>query len=264
MVDNDNLLEQLLAADWPAPIAVMAGIDSTNGWLLSQRESLDRPCLCLALEQHAGRGRNGRSWSGSLAGGLYLSLLWRFDSHQQVAAGLSIAIGVALRRVLGRMGVDGVELKWPNDLLLDGGKLGGVLVELASSRDGGCDAVMGVGINCRQERQSMSGVDQRWSNLADRSEDAADLTRLAPAVASELVCACSQFAQEGVAPLRDEWFEAAAFRDREVSVGNINGEINGRVVGIDRDGALLLVTRSGLERCIGGDLSLRERDHPEF
>jgi len=115
-------------------IELFQQIDSTNSELRRRASGLPSAYACFAETQSVGRGRNNRAWVSPYARNLYLSLLWRFNAGPDALSGLSLAVGVAVLRALQGMGVDGIGLKWPNDLLLRGAKLvdlvraGGVLM----------------------------------------------------------------------------------------------------------------------------------------
>lgn len=207
--------------------------------------------------QTAGRGRRGRHWQSSPASSLTFSLLWRFDGGVERLAGLSLAVGVALARALAALGAGDVRLKWPNDVLLGGRKLAGILVELSSERRG-MVAVIGVGINLLPPPAD-TAFDTPAAALSDALPTLPDRHLLLATLLGELAPVLDRFAADGFAALRDEWQALHAWQGRPVNVlrdGRI--ELAGRCLGADADGALLIEGRSGIERCLSGDLSLRE------
>src|SRR6185312_6038226 len=128
-------------------IEIVAETGSTNADLLVRIGGLDGPLLLIAERQTAGRGRAGRTWHASPEASLTFSLAWKFSRQTRDLAGLPLAVGVALAEALAAFGWDAA-LKWPNDVLLDGRKLAGILIETANRRDGeGAWAVIGIGIN---------------------------------------------------------------------------------------------------------------------
>jgi hypothetical protein len=117
-----------------------------------------------ARRQTAGRGRRGRGWLSAPADSLTFSLLWRFPPGLPAPAGLSLAAGVAVARALEGLGAAGIGLKWPNDILADGAKLGGILVETVTA--GGCHiAVIGIGLNLRLPRAIAEALEIRAGSL---------------------------------------------------------------------------------------------------
>src|SRR5688572_19193259 len=104
------------------------------------------PILIAAEEQTAGRGRRGRRWHSARGAGITFSLGRRIRRPTRELAVLSLVAGVAVARALHALGARSARLKWPNDLVLDGAKLGGILVETRNGR-----AVIGIGLNCRRD-----------------------------------------------------------------------------------------------------------------
>ena len=147
LIDPHRLSSLLGAACGRFAVDALAECDSTNSVLL-QRAGQGAPSgsVVVADRQTAGRGSRGRRWESSPGASLTFSLLWRFEGGVHRLAGLSLAVGVALVRALAACGAPGITLKWPNDILLDEAKLGGILVELQGAE--GCSlAVIGIGIN---------------------------------------------------------------------------------------------------------------------
>jgi len=144
-------------------VEVLALTDSTNQRLLESR-SEDDPRALLAERQTAGRGRRGRDWQSPFGANLYLSISWSFAHWPAQLTVLPIAIGVACVRALAAQGIEGISLKWPNDLLVDGKKLGGILIEQRGEGGGACRAIVGVGINVSM--QDARGITQPWTSVA--------------------------------------------------------------------------------------------------
>ncbi|HEX7025963.1 MAG TPA: biotin--[acetyl-CoA-carboxylase] ligase, partial [Gammaproteobacteria bacterium] len=146
-------------------LIVLDETDSTNGHLLAR--AVQRPphvLVCLAEQQTAGRGRRGRSWQSPYGTSLALSLMWRFEAGAAALAGLSLATGVVVAESLEQAGAAGLQLKWPNDLVWQGRKLGGILLEVAGDVTGPCYVVIGIGLNIATEtgHAAMQSVDQPW------------------------------------------------------------------------------------------------------
>ncbi|HEX5801422.1 MAG TPA: biotin--[acetyl-CoA-carboxylase] ligase [Azospira sp.] len=206
--------------------------------------------------QTAGRGRRGRQWASAPESSLTFSLLWRFDGGIERLAGLSLAVGIAVARALAALGVAGVALKWPNDVLLSGRKLAGILVELSSERRG-MVAVIGIGLNL-QSPPGEAALDVPAAALAEALPAVPERHALLAQLLLELAPVLDRFAGGGFAALRDEWLRLHAWQDQPVRVlrdGRV--ELEGRCRGADIDGALLVDTGAGVERCLSGDLSLR-------
>jgi BirA family biotin operon repressor/biotin-[acetyl-CoA-carboxylase] ligase len=208
----------------------------------------------IAAEQTAGRGRRGRSWYASRGDSLALSLLWRF-APGTAPAGLSLAIGVAVARALKKIGAGETALKWPNDILKDGRKLGGILVELLPGAPHA--AVIGIGINLQLPAGMPADVRAASAALCAAGEGA-DENALYAALLGELLATLEQFAAAGFAALRTEWLERHAMQDVAVLLTSDFGAPRAGICrGVDVDGALLLEADGRSERILSGEVSLR-------
>lgn len=239
-----------------ADLQVLAEVDSTNEFLKAAPAlPPGRGSCCLAELQTGGRGRLGRTWVSPFARNLYLSVAWEFDGGIAVLEGLSLAVGVAVRRALGALGAVDIGLKWPNDLLREGAKLGGILVEVTGDPEGVCRAVVGIGVNVAMPAVAAAGIDQPWRDLRDLGvrRDA-----LAAAVLGELLPLLREFPGQGFGAYREEWEAAHAHRGRRVALGMGQQRVEGIAVGVDQRGALGIRCADGLRWFSGGEVSLRE------
>jgi len=248
-------------------IDVLSSCDSTNAVLLSRAEvGAPSGTVIIAEEQTAGRGRRGRSWFASPGDSLTFSLLWRFEPGT-APAGLSLAVGVAVLRALEKTttGVgagspcgQAMALKWPNDILKDGRKLGGILVELVPGAPHA--AVIGIGINLHLPagmpddlRAASAAIDAIGTGGA-----AVDSNALYAALLGELLHTLESFAGGGFAAIRPEWLARHAFQDAPVTLTSDFGPpAAGICRGVDTDGALLLEIDGRVERVLSGEVSLR-------
>jgi BirA family biotin operon repressor/biotin-[acetyl-CoA-carboxylase] ligase len=203
--------------------------------------------VCLAEHQRAGRGRRGRAWASPLGANLYLSLLWRFEGGLGALAGLNLAVGVAVREALAECGVGDARLKWPNDVVVEGRKLAGLLVEAGGQWHGPCHAVIGVGVNWRMPEGAARAIDQPWTDVA-RAGGAVDRNRGAAAVIGALLDALAAFERAGVGASLDRWHACDALAGRAIVVHESGRawaaiarrvEADGRLVVEREDGALV-------------------------
>jgi len=216
---------------------------STNELLLSEA----RPhVLLVAEEQTAGRGRRGRRWHSARGAGVTFSLSALIRRPARELAGLSLVAGVAAARALRALGVAEAALKWPNDLLVEGAKLGGILVETRGSL-----AVIGVGINCRRDAALEARLHRPIAALEQFI--AVDRERVIERVAQCLVEALATFDAHGLEPLRGEWERLHAHAGKRLRVRLADGRVlTGLARGLDGEGALRLETRAGLRAVRGG------------
>lgn len=236
-------------------------IASTNSALLGRgNPPIGSSQVLLAEYQTAGRGRRGRAWLAPPGGGLCLSLSWTFREAPPDLGALGLVVGVCALRALKELGVAGVSLKWPNDLLVGEKKLGGVLIDLRAESPGPASVVIGIGLNVALGAALFTLIAATGTPATDlKSAGLADVSR--NEVAAQLVGACLRglvaFERLGLKPFLDEWREADALRGKAVSVSAPDGTARGLARGIDLRGALLVETRDGVKRFISGDVTLK-------
>ena len=235
-------------------------IDSTNSHLMRAGVAgAPTGAVCLAETQTAGRGRVGRDWISPFGANVYLSVLWRFDEPSRVA-GLSLAVGVAVVRALASLGVAGVGLKWPNDLLWGDAKLGGILLEVVGETHGPCRVVVGVGLNSYLQSSAGQGIDQAWTDLARvvGGGAAPPRNRLIAALLSDLLPMLKAYAEHGLEPYLPEWRQSHHLQGREAVMHQGETNIRGRIEDVAADGLLVMRLEDGsLRRFASGDVRLR-------
>jgi BirA family biotin operon repressor/biotin-[acetyl-CoA-carboxylase] ligase len=236
-------------------VEVVAETGSTNADLLARAPRLASPVLLVAEHQTAGRGRAGRSWLSAPGHSLTFSLAWKFDGGLHRLTGLPLAVGTALAETLGRLGQP-VQLKWPNDVLKDGDKLAGILVETAAAGDGAAWAVIGIGLNLAMPDELEQQIGRPvaavpWLARMDRDT-------LLAAVLDGLLDALRLFDKSGFSAFTARWNLLHGWQGRLVTIVD-RGEIlhEGLAAGVDDAGRLLLDTESGRVTIVAGDVSLR-------
>jgi BirA family biotin operon repressor/biotin-[acetyl-CoA-carboxylase] ligase len=242
-----------------ATLTLLDSVDSTNSQLLRERfVAPDRVAACVAERQTGGRGRRGRRWVSPYGCNLYLSVSRRFEQPAAALGGLSLATGVAVVAALESQGASGIRLKWPNDLLWDGRKVGGILVEMSGEADGPSYVVIGVGINIGMPAAAGESIDQPWADLVEAmGGNPPRRSRLAGVVLDRLVACLTQFQSEGLAPFLPAWRALDGLAGHQVAVLLGDAAVEGRAEGVTDDGALLLATPNGPQRFFGGEVSLR-------
>ncbi len=232
-------------------LEVRDDIDSTNAELLRRGHTQTTGSVLLAEAQSAGRGRRGRTWASPPGANLYFSLYWRFAAGPRALGGLSLAIGVACAEALRAIGAAAVGVKWPNDLVAHGRKLGGLLIELAHDA-----AVIGVGVNVRMPQAAAAGIDQPWIDLAELDCDVSR-NRLAARLIDEIVAALIQFEANGFDAFVERWDALDALAGRRVLVQAGEREHRGVAQGVAPDGGLRVLLDQGLRVFHSADVSLR-------
>lgn len=244
----DELVE--LRVDWQ--------VDSTNSQLLSRAAPARGARVLLAERQTGGRGRLGRSWASPLACNLYLSLDRQFSGGLARLAGLSLVAGIASAEALREAtGLD-IRLKWPNDLWLDGRKLGGLLVEGGGEHGGPVRAVVGLGLNVRMPPAFGARIDQPWIDLSQVMTPPSR-NHLASQLIAAWVQALDAFDRDGLASFLPRWAALDALVGQPVCLLDGRGQHEAVVLGIAADGGLR-VQQEGRERIMySGEVSVRPR-----
>lgn len=241
----------------PIRFEVVESTGSTNADLRGRLSGLSHPWLLAAERQTDGRGRAGRRWVDAEGDSLSFSLAWHFGGDTGQLSGLSLVVGVLVAETLRARGWE-AGLKWPNDILLDGRKLGGVLIETVSARPrAGTWAIIGIGINVHPhaERDAAAGTDT--ASLADSGVDRNDLLA---ALADALADGLPMFDLRGFTPFVPRWQALHAYAGEAVDLVD-RGRLmqQGIARGIDDMGCLLLDTRVGRVAVVAGDVSLRKQ-----
>jgi BirA family biotin operon repressor/biotin-[acetyl-CoA-carboxylase] ligase len=260
-----HALREALAPDTAAlldSVEVFGELGSTNRHLLATPATPGRLRVCLADFQTAGRGRRGRAWRTPLGGGLCLSVGWQFAGAPADLAALTLAVGVVARRALRRASGIDIALKWPNDLVWDDRKLGGILLEMAAEAQGGCHVVAGIGINVALPPDLLATLSDWPRGAVDLATARAGVPPSRLALAVTLVEGLAElfvdYGATGFAAYRGDWRTADYLKDREVRLEEVAGTVIGTARGIEADGALVVETSPGVRRRVtAGDVSVR-------
>ncbi len=173
-------------------------------------------------------------------------------------AGLSLAIGVISVEVLHKLGFRELGLKWPNDIMHEGGKLGGVLVDIQGESEGPTRVVVGLGVNLHIGDADASGIDQAWTDLRSIARDRqVSRNMLAAEMAASMLTLLDEFAATGFAAYRERWQQLNVHAGKRVRLLQGDRQIEGLVEGVDQQGALLLRNDEGVTSCHSGEISLR-------
>ena len=264
LLDADAILADLPMALQceVASLDVAWSLDSTNSELLRQPVPDAGALVLLAERQTGGRGRRGRSWTSPLAAHIYLSLARSFTGGLARLSGLSLVAGVATAEALRGLGFSGVQLKWPNDLVVADGpglhKLGGLLVEGGGEHAGPVRAVIGLGLNVRMPAAAAADISQPWIDLAALTAHVLPRSQLVAAVLSHWLPAFREFDAGGLGPFVHRYARLDALADRDVVLQAADGSARAaRALGIADDGALRLRIDGRDERVHSGDVSVR-------
>lgn len=246
------------AAD-PESLTVLEVVDSTSLYL--DREAAPAPGrsrLCIAEHQQAGRGRQGRSWYSAPGASITFSVVRNFDRSPAELGALGLAVGVVLCECLASLGFAGIGLKWPNDLLHDGRKLGGILIELRGEAAGATRVTVGVGINYGDP---VTDTGTPTTGLWSISGGAVPgRSRLAGTLMGAVTVGLDDFAKHGFAAFRARWDTFDLLAGHVVRVWTGQGTTEGTAHGIADDGALLFEDADGRRHSLhSAEVTIRAR-----
>ncbi len=237
-------------------------IESTNSYLLAKaHENLAATgVICVAEKQTVGKGRRGRHWVSPFGCNLYFSILWKFETGPGSLSGLSLAVGVAVINALKLHNIEGVGLKWPNDIYWQYKKLGGILVEISGENEGPCSAVIGLGLNLSLDKQAAEGIDQDWIDLAQilGKEEAISRNALLVTLVEQLFMVITHYQQVGFGYYLEQWRDYDCMLGQSVNLMMGHQQIAGVVKGINEQGLLALQMDSGeIKHYASGEVSFK-------
>ncbi|HKL53310.1 MAG TPA: biotin--[acetyl-CoA-carboxylase] ligase [Wenzhouxiangellaceae bacterium] len=254
------------AADSPdVTVDIVDRTDSTNRDLT---EHFAHRRVRAAEYQSGGRGRRGRGWISPPGCGVYLSFGFKFECGLQRLGSLSLVAGIVAAEVVIGEGVPAA-LKWPNDLIVGGAKLGGLLIEIRGASEGPCEVVAGIGINVRLPRGETESCgfiapDQPWTDIHTATPGRHDLggscnrSRLIGRLTGALDTAFAQFERAGFEPFMARWKELDALEGRNVRVAFGTGSVlEGVAAGVDAQGRLRVKYSGGIRSVNAGEVSVR-------
>ena len=228
---------------------------STNQLLLdaSNKEDIHQR-IVFADYQTAGRGRRGDRWMSPPGSGLCFSVGWRFDTPPATFSALSLVVGVAMVEALRGLAIDGLALKWPNDVVRNGKKLAGILIEMRSEAGGPSVVVIGIGLNIRMSAAAKSMIDRPADDLDSAAGQRLSRNVVAGRLVNELLRTLLDFADSGFDPYRERWLGLDALADRTVTIEIGTRSVTGVARGVDEHGAFLIEHDGTCEKFLAGHL----------
>jgi BirA family biotin operon repressor/biotin-[acetyl-CoA-carboxylase] ligase len=242
-------------------LQVFAQIDSTNSYLTNMpAPPPGRFRVAIAEHQTHGRGRYGRTWLSPAGSGVCLSLAYTFSRTPQNVAALTIASGIAVATNIAALGAAGVGLKWPNDIICNDAKLGGILTE---TRRNGAVVIAGIGINVHLatsiEKIENEIGSRRAIDLSSCLADVPSRSTLASSLLNSLFDTFVRYESNGFPAFADSWATYDWLRGRQVCVETAAGQVEGIAAGIDGAGALILQTMQGRKTVSSGSVTMSRK-----
>ncbi|WP_448569557.1 bifunctional biotin--[acetyl-CoA-carboxylase] ligase/biotin operon repressor BirA [Thalassotalea ganghwensis] len=258
LIDKIKVLSQLNRSALASKVELHTIIDSTNNYLLRKLPSnIKQAQVCIAEYQSAGRGRRGKQWMSPFGSHLYMSMYWYLEQGMSAAMGLSVVAAIAISDAIKQCyGID-VELKWPNDIYIDGKKLAGILIDLEGQALEPCHCVIGLGVNVAMPNEAGKHIDQPWTDLQSHCKQPVDRSELAGVIINTLTLRLREHQEQGINAMLETWHQRDRFLNKPVRL--ISGEkiTEGICRGINNQGALLLECQGEIKPIYGGEVSLR-------
>jgi BirA family biotin operon repressor/biotin-[acetyl-CoA-carboxylase] ligase len=232
-------------------------LDSTNRFLKEYP-----PCpsieVCCAETQTQGRGRFGKHWYSPFGENIYCSTRWHLPCDLSKLSGLSLIASLAIMTTLRDFSVQkDIRIKWPNDLLWQDRKLCGSLIELVNANPHSTDVIIGVGLNVNSETQYHTIPDKPWCSLSEIMKKKFDRNALIAQLVWHLDQHLNLCIEHGFTKFMQPWKEHDYLRGKAITVSHSNATLNGKCMGIDNLGHLLLMDHDGhLHQLAAGDTSI--------
>ena len=265
MSENTGLdVERICAVMRPQARALLHSISFQASTGSTQSDALAAPtpmrgaAVYIADQQTSGQGRRGRAWISPPAANLYLTATRCFARPMSALSGLSVVTGIAIAESLRESGFAQVGVKWPNDLVAEGRKLGGVLIQLRAGTDSGAEAVIGIGLNVAMPALSAQQIDQPWCDLSQLALATVPRNQLVSRLLDHLLPALQLFEDESMAPFLARWTAVDALAGKTVRMTQSVGICEGIAAGITDAGALRVRTGAGEMNFQGSEVSVRQ------
>ena len=255
LLDRQEIIKNL--TDTEIIIDILESIDSTNTYLRSFTNSQAKR-ICIAEQQTQGRGRLNRSWHSPFAQNIHLSLFYPFKKDVSELAGLSLLVSLAIVKTLQKYVVDGqLQVKWPNDVILNQKKLAGSLIEVQAEANGSCSAIIGIGLNVNMTEDKKHQITQTWTSLKNELNCYIDRNLLCSSLINNLMDYLRRFESYGLSPFIEEWKSMDCLYNQHISLKSFNTNLHGLVKGINHTGHLLLELADGsIQPCSSGDTTI--------
>lgn len=214
--------------------------------------------IVIAEKQTRGRGRKGRSWFSPAGGGIYISLILRPSMPPSEAPRITLVTGVAAAEALLSLAPLDFKIKWPNDILVKGKKIAGILTEISTEMDGIDHIVVGIGINVNMPAESLDAeIRERATSLLIETGAPFSRVKLIQAFLKQFEVCYEILQSRGFEPVRNRWKELSDSLGRQVTVDMIGKTCAGEFIDIDAEGVLILKDEQGeLHRIVSGDIRM--------
>ncbi len=246
----------------PLKIEVLEKVDSTNQYLKLSQAPIEEVRVCLSEMQTKGRGRLNRSWYSPFGKNIYFSMRYPFQKDLSELSGLSLVVALSVAHTLNTIigFQEKIKLKWPNDVIVQGEKMAGILIEIQAESNGFSQVVIGIGINVNETDADQNNITQPWSSLKKITGINYDRNGICAELISKLLSYLQRFSVSGLSDFNTEWQERDLLFGKAVELMSGNQPYSGIAQGIDAQGHLVLKLADGsLKGFSSGDTSLRKQ-----
>ncbi len=250
LLDRDTILSLLSeeSRQLVARFDLLQSVSSTSDYVSDTLPESGHAAICITESQQEGRGRRGRDWISTPYRNLIFSMCWCFDAWPDAITGISLAAGIEVARTLKAAGIDDVKVKWPNDLVVSGRKIAGILIDVRGEANSGCVVVMGLGVNFALSRSDGRLIDQPWTDLKSLGHGEANRNRIASGCIDAWVRLCKNYQTAGFRQYRQDWPQYDVYNNCDVRVRSSRGDYSGRVCGVNETGQLIVREPGGATR----------------
>lgn len=248
---DDNIMQCI------AELSIHTSLASTNEFLRKKLYSGAGTLLCLAEHQTFGRGRRGKKWISPFGQNIYLSILTRCRTPNKSLGAVSLIVGLGVVEALQTLGVDGLKIKWPNDIYWQDQKLAGILIEAKEIRENFGDLVIGVGLNVNMDKINASVINQAWTALNQILDKEIYRNVVAAKLIQHIMLYVQAFEEKGFDAFINQWQDVDYLLGKEVRVNGIAHELNGVAKGINMQGELLVANQGKTSAVNAGEVSVR-------
>jgi len=254
---NKNIIHEQLTTkmDQSLQLTICESVDSTNSYL-RQLPIDDNTHVCIAEHQTQGKGRLHRRWLTPFGKNIAFSMRYRFQQDISLLAGISLVCAIAVKNTLSTFGLsEKIKLKWPNDLLCDGKKIAGILIDVFAESHGSCFAVIGIGINVNM--LACEDIHYSWTSLRQETNKIINRNTVCTTLIQELLTQITRFEKDGFDPFIDAWMSCDYLYNQMVTLNNHGTQVSGIANGINNQGHLLIKQDSGTVKSFtSGDVNL--------
>lgn len=256
---NEKLIFHELGATYQLldQLEILLSIDSTNTYLLEKAKTSKKTLAIFAEQQTAGRGQFNRAWiSSCFSKNIALSILWHLPNEPNKLTGLSLVIGLAVVKALREYGLKGIELKWPNDILYNGKKLAGILVETRSSKSKSYPVVIGIGLNLYNPTIATDSMGQTITNIHAIQKLPPQRNRLAGLLLKNVLAILFEFQTKSFSAFIETWQKFDCLKDRFIRIQTDNDILEGIARGVNSRAQLRIEIEGKIHSFNNGEIRI--------